>query len=498
MVDWKLKELREPRRRRFLQMMGAAAAGFAVERSRLLNYLADTGGHALADAASCAQTNRSVHIVSGGGNFCLWQLLWPHPVIGTDVSGKFAFLDPGQGVLYSGGERPFFYGKQSPFMDPVTNLPTRPMTAYLAGTPKAHEDIPFHSVMIDGVAVGSGNSGTGISLLAAIAAVQRTTVSLLPVIGVKPVGIGSAPGAPAIATVNSADDMLGLFSSKASKTILALQEDKSMFETYYKAFMGLRSSAVRASWVHQLETTKKAANLLGKNLATFLTPSKDDLINYGVNDLTNAAMASSFFGGQAGQARLANMAKSLLITKKAMALGLTNSVVISLPSESSDNGFKDPHGAFVNKDQTRTTIQYLGKMLDAFYNDCATSPDPACTSKTLDKTIILTVHGDHPHNPFNPSGWPDSTPGNSNWVYVMGNGYLPGGWHGQAKLDGGAEGIDPATGAPTTYNGDTNGAQAANAASAAILYAVAQGDMKVVRDFYKRPEEITALVKPKP
>lgn len=496
MVDWRLKELRGTQRRTFLRMMGAAAAGFAVERSKLLNYIADTSGHAMADTASCASTNRSIHIISGGGNFCLWQLLWPLPEVGADMSGNFSYHAPGQGVLYSGGDKPFYYGPESPFFDFATGTPTLPMTAYLAGTPVVHERVPLRSVMVDGIALGDGDSGSGTSLLGAVTAIQRSTVSLLPVIGVAPAGLGSAAGAPELAKVPSADSMVDLFSSQASKTILLAQEDKAMFETYYKAILGLRAASGRPTWIHQLETTKKAANLIGQNLGAQLQPQPADLAAYGVTAL-QAEAAGNLFGGAEGKARLLNMAKALITAKKAMAMGLTNSVVIGVPPETgAAGGFTDPHDTFNSATtiaQVTMSIKYFGIMLNAFYADCATSPDPSCTAKTLDKTVILTVHGDHPHNPLVRSAWPDATPGNSNWVYVMGNGYLPTGWHGQGKANNTAEGIDPTTGAVIPYDA----AKAANSASAAILYAVAKGEMKAVKEYYKGAD-ITALVKPPP
>jgi len=188
------------------------------------------------------------------------------------------------------------------------------------------------------------------------------------------------------------------------------------------------------------------------------------------------------------------MAKGLIITKKAFALGLTNQVLIGVPPEAGGgNGFTDPHGSWDSATTIAAiteTVKYWGMFLNQFYADLTNAVDPACTDKTLDKTVILTVHGDHPHDPLSRPGWTDSTPGNSNWVYVMGNNYLPAGWHGHAKTDNKAEGIDPTTGMNVPYNGQTS----AHAASAAILYAVAKGNMKAVKEFYKGPE-ITALVK---
>ncbi len=502
MANYKIKDLRGTQRRGFLRLMGAAAGGFALERSKLLNYLLDQGGSALAEEA-CAETNRHVGIVSGGGNFCLWQLVFPLPDVAAAMNPAFAYHAPGLGTpvnmdkpyFQSGpADRPFHYAPEAPFLVGGAPDPNRPMTAFLTADPVVHHRKPLRQITINGALPGNaqgaddGLAGGSVTLFAAIAALQRTTVSILPSIGIAPASLGNAPGAPALAVVPSADAMVDLFNSAAARAILLAQEDKAMFETYYKAILGLRDVAGRPTWAREIDTTKKAANLLGKNLAQQLMPTPADLTAYGVDQL----QAATVFGGAEGKARLLNMARGLIITKKAFALGLTNQVLIGIPPEAGGaNGFTDPHGAFDDMPGVIQTITFWGIFLNKFYADLATAADPACTAKTLDKTVILTIHGDHPHDPLTRPGWKDSTPGGSNWMYVMGNGYLPTGWHGHAKTDNTAEGINPTTGMNMPYNPQTS----AHAASAAILYAVAKGDMKKVKEFYKGPD-ITALVKP--
>jgi hypothetical protein len=508
MANYKLKDLRGPDRRNFLKLMTAAAAGFALERSRLLNVIADQGGTALAEDA-CGETNRHVGIVSGGGNFCLWQLMWPLPDVARAMNPAFTYESIGQGFstnhvddtsYFQGGpaDRPFHYGPTSPWVDPVAMTATRPVTAFLVADPVVHHRKPLRQITIAGALPGNaqgaddGLAGGSVTLFAAIGALQRTTTSILPSIGVAPASIGSAPGAPALAVVPSADAMVDLFNSAAARAILAAQEDKSMFETYYKAILGLREAAGRPTWARELDIAKKASNLLGKNLAAQLMPSPADLVAYGADQVT----AGAVFGNADGAARLVNMAKALIIAKKAFALGLTNQIIIGVvPEAGGANGFTDPHGVFGSATtiaEATETCRFFGRFLNQFYLDLATSPDPACTTATLDKTVITTIHGDHPHDPLTRGGWPDATPGNSNWMFVMGNGYLPSGWHGHAKTDKTAMGIDPTTGLSMPYDGT----KAAHAASAAILYAIAKGDMKKVKEFYKDPKEITALVKP--
>jgi hypothetical protein len=480
MANPRLKELRGPARRRFLKYAAAAGAALALDRSKLMNVLFDEGGSALADTATCADTNKSVHLMFGRGCYAWMQLLWPLVDVAKAANPTFAYHAPGQGFEYLGGDKPFYYGPEAPFVDQMAKTVKRPMTAFLAGVPVTHETTPLGPVTI------KGQGATGTSLLAAIASMQRSTPALLPVIGVAPVALGSAPGAPPIATVPSAEAMVDLFNSAASRLILLAQEDKALFETYFKANISLREAAGRSTWAEQLEILKTASNLIGRNLAEQLRPKTEDLLFYGEPDM----MAEASLGPSA-KARLSNLAKSLIVTKKAMALGLTNSVIIGVPPEgSTDSEFSDPHPAFANMTRLQTTVKYLGQFMDRFYTDCESAPDPACTAQNLANTVIMTVHGDQPHSPLERSGWPDTTPGNFNWVYAMGNGYLGTGWYGHPKIDGTATAFDPTTGGEKT----ATQLECAHAASAAIAYAVAKGDLDAVKEFYDGPA-ITGIVK---
>ena len=73
----------------------------------------------------------------------------------------------------------------------------------------------------------------------------------------------------------------------------------------------------------------------------------------------------------------------------------------------------------------------------------------------------------------------DGTPGNTNWVWAYGAGYLKTGWQGSIDRNGNVMGIDPATGNPAPYNQTSS----ATAAAAAIAFSVARGDMRRVQDF---------------
>jgi hypothetical protein len=297
----------------------------------------------------------------------------------------------------------------------------------------------------------------------------------LPVIGIEPVSFGNALGAPSIATVPSAQGMIELFNSAASQLTLLAQEDKGLYETYYKAIVSLRYAAGRPTWTRHLDTAKTATNLLGRNLSTLLTPTQADLDAYGITAL-NASTA-----GASAKQRLTNFGRALITTAKSFKMGLTNSVILGLsPGATSEQTFVDPHVVFDDMSSLKSTVKALGAILNGFYNDLDTKADPSCSTGKLSQSTILTVHGDTPHTPLQASAWPDATPKNSNWMYVMGGGHLRTGWFGGVHTDGNVDGFDPSTGmaVPGKSSNETS-----TAAGAAVAYAVAKGDMKLVTPF---------------
>ncbi|MFT3773247.1 MAG: twin-arginine translocation signal domain-containing protein [Minicystis sp.] len=471
-----MKDLRGDSRRTFLKLVGAAGAAFALERSKVLNYLLDEGGSALADSGSCAKVCRSVHVIGGNGSVAWFQLLWPHLDVAMTTNpaqqGKFAYHSYGvPGTMYNpgGADKPFYYAPEAPWM--AGGMPTRPVTAFMAGKNETHTQTPTTPAIV------SNNA----SMLATVASIQRANPVLLPVIGVTPLNFGDAAGAPAIATVPSAQGMIELFNSSASQLTLAAQKDKQLYETYYKAVIGLREAAARPTWSRQLETTKTAANLLGRNLSGALTPTSTDFANYGVTGLAASALSAP------GQDKMTAFAKNLIVTAKAFKLGLTNSVIIGLsPGATSETTFTDPHVVFTggNNQLLKDTVKFMGMMLNAFYADLAASPDPVCTGQTLDKTTVFTVHGDTFHTPLQGDAWPDATPNDSNWIYVMGCGYLRSGWFGGVRADGTTDGFDPTTG--QTITGQASQVTSMPA-GAAVAYAVCKGDKNLVSAYYNGP-----------
>jgi hypothetical protein len=450
MIDERLKNLEGRSRRNFLRWATAAGAALALDRAKVLDVISGSGGTALADEGACALTMRSVHLIAGDGGFAWFQLLWPHLEVARSNNDNFAFHAFGETSKAVDTDRDFEVAPEAPWMDMDKG---KRISAFMAGTNQTHTQTPGSAAQLGG----------GTSMLAAVAAIQRSTPSLLPVIGVDPVNFGTAKGAPDLATVGDADGLVQLFNSAASRQILSVPQDAALYEAYYKAFTGLNRAAARPTVQRPLRIGKTSANFLGQNLAQELEPSADDLMRYGIN------------GGTPN--RLSQIGRILITASKAFKRGLTQSVILPAMRD-------DPHGAFQDMNALRTTVQSLGKMLDQFLKDLAQESDPLCTEKTIADDVVITVHGDTPKTPLDRSGWPDGTPNNSNWIYVMGNGYLKTGWFGGVKANGSTAGFDPTTGAEVP-NQQANATSAA--AGAAVAFAVAKGDMKRVQEFYTGP-----------
>ena len=445
-MDQRLKELRGNGRRDFMRWSATVAAVLGLERSRFLNVIGDSAGVAMADQAACPATNRSVHLVAGNGGFAWFQLLFPHVRVAMNGGAGAAFHAMGKATMAAGTDKPLAYAPESPFQ---TLGPKRQITAMMAGSNETHTSTPQSAATI----------GTGMGMIAAIAAIQQANPTLLPVIGVNPITYGAAPGAPGVATVANSSGLVDLFNSAASRTLLQTPAAAQLNDAYYGAFASLNAASGRRTMERPITSAKVAADLLGKNLSSQLQPTAADDARYGI---------------AGAPTNIVEIGRSLAIAARAFKLGLTSSLIIPAMRD-------DPHGAFNNMPTLRSNVIALGKIFDAFMADCAATPDPSGCGKTLADGVVMTIHGDTPKNPNVANGWPDGTPANSNWMYVFGNGHLKTGWFGGIDENGAVSGYDPATGGAATISSLQN----ANAAAAAAAFAVAKGDMRRVQDFYR-------------
>jgi hypothetical protein len=412
-----------------------------------LNLLGETAGTAAADTAACASTNRLISIVDGQGGLSNWTQVFPFVSVIGATDPTYSHYALGRGIPANGYDRPFTYAPDSPWQ---TNSKWR-MSALLGGDNETHTLTPVTTIRL------GGNS-----MLASAAALQQVNPSLLPVLTVGGIDFGSAPGAPAVAAVGAANQLVGLFNSAASRSLFSAPQNGSLGEAYYKAFVGLNAATGRSTTSSQYGVGKVSMNLLSRNLATQLTPTTADEALFGL--------------GAASPPAILEMSRALITTVKAFSLGLTSMLVM--------RGFtNDPHGLFAGGDADAARVAAAtGRMLNGLHDLAKATVDPSCSAKTLADSLVLSISGDTYKAPFVRKAWADDTPSGSNLLYVMGGGHVKSGWFGDVSPTA-ATGWDPATGntgGPYVGRASELGA----AASAALLFAVAKGDMRRVRQFY--------------
>lgn len=451
-------ERRELGRRGLIKLALATGAAYGLSHWKVLEILEGAGGTALAQDAACTGTNRSVHIVAGSGGFAWFQLLWPHLDVAAARDPGMAWHAIGEETMAVGTDKPLAIGPEAPWR----SLPgRRQVTAFMSGSNETHTRTPASS---SAVAMGADVFGV-------CAAMQTANPTLVPVIAIDDVPFRGAPGAPRPARVGSGDDIVSLFDSAASRAGGALREsrDSELFSSAYSAFLAMRAAAGRSTMRAGLQTGSQSARLLGQNLADALRVTDADLARYGVSATSRGQNVA--------------IARTLIVTAKAFARGLTSQVILPAFRD-------DPHGAFNDMGSLRRTVREVGASLDAFLSDLMAIDDPTCGDSRIGENVVVSIHGDTPKNPLRRDGWPDGTPGDSNWCYVLGAGQLRTGWFGGIRRDGNVVGFDPTTG---EERGSVTSAATANAASAAITYAVARGDMRRVSDFY-RGQSIRGLI----
>ena len=211
MVDQRLKELRGPGRREFLRWSATVAACLGLERARFLNVLGDTAGTAAADTAACANTNRLISIVDGNGGLSNWTQVFPFAKVIGSTNAAYSHYALGKGVAATGYDKPYSYAPDSPWQ---TNSKWK-MSAFVAGNNETHTAAPASAISL-------GANG----MLASAAAIQQANPTLLPVLAVGGIQFGAAPGAPAVAAVGAANQLVDLFNSAASQALLAAARER--------------------------------------------------------------------------------------------------------------------------------------------------------------------------------------------------------------------------------------------------------------------------------
>jgi hypothetical protein len=443
-------DLPDHARRDFIKWTIGLGAALGLRPWKVFEATESVVGPAIADQQACAPVNRFVGNIMGNGGFAWMTQLWPFPDIAAKAGASFYATGQATAQATDGaGDKPFMLSPAAP------KFAGKKMTGFICGTNETHTARPTSNTTV----------ATGIGMFAAVSALQTASPTLVPSIGIGMLPYGTAAGAPAIASVASPGGMVDLFNSAASTAggALAKSSDAALFEAYYKANLSLYRAAQRPTMTRGYMTGKVAANLLGRNLASQLAPTSDDFTRYGVASGTPS--------------KLMSIAQTLITTVKAFKLNLTSAVLLPGMND-------DPHGAFGDMQGLQQTAVTLGKIWDGFFADMMAEPDPMCAGAKLGDNLVVTWSGDTPKDPNQPSGWPDGTPNNSNFMFALGNGQLKGGWFGQIHGDGSVDTWDPTTGKDMTGG---SSAAMAGPAGAAVLFAVAKGDMRRVQDFYRGP-----------
>lgn len=453
-------------RRDFIKWTIGVGAALGLRPWKVMEVTESVIGPAAAQSAAKSPVTRLVMNHMGSGGLAWMTQLFPFTNQATQAGRAFYKTGQAKDQQVEAGDHPMKLSPDAPDWKSKAR-----MTGFLCGVNETHTNVPVSALKV----------GSGVSVVAAAAAIQTASPTLVPAICLDSLFYGNAVGAPAVATVGSAAGMVKLFSSKASEAGAALSNprDKALFEAYYKANVSLHRAAQHSTSRRGFLTGKVASNLIGQNFGKAIEPTNQELVTYGVDGLAGTAYP--------GNDAMVDTAKALITTVKLFQNRLTSMVVLPGPRD-------DPHFVFADMATMEDRIKRLGKMWTAFWADLAKVDDPFSAGDKLADNTVIAWSGDTYKTPNQtvtddlPGGnWDDATPGASNILYVLGAGYLRSGWFGQVlggqgPAGGEIETWDPATGA--NIRGGETGPLAAPA-TAALLYAISKGDMQRVRDFYR-------------
>lgn len=435
-------ERQELSRRSLIKWTVAAGAALGVSRSKIFDILDRSAGKGVAFAAAEATTTRSVHVVAGNGGLAWFQLLWPHHDIAKARNPNFAWHRPGMEMDFVGTDNPLVVGPDTPW---TTLSAQKQPTIFTCGANETHTNQPQSTVGLNGN-----------NIFSVASALQAAAPSVIPIVTIGDVDVGTAPGSARPSNVDSGEGIVGLFNSAASRAggLLSKLGDAQLYKAHYDAFAQLNRAANRSTTRGAYTTASGAASFLGTNLADKLAIAQADLDRYGINGDTRQ--------------NVADIGRAFIVSVKAFKMGLTNSVVLPAMRD-------DPHGAF-NGD-VNTVPASLKAVFDGFMMDLQSNTDDN-TMKSLADDTIITIHGDTTKDPTDRNNWPDGTPGNTNVVYVYGAGHLKTGWYGGVNRQGQATGFG-ADGKTAGYNSNDT----AKLAMASIAYAIAKRDERAIANF---------------
>jgi hypothetical protein len=232
---------------------------------------------------------------------------------------------------------------------------------------------------------------------------------------------------------------------------------------------GIYGAATGAPTATHVTTISDAINAIG--LATTLTAAQRSAL------YPDPATVNTWLGGPDGGAAstITTIAETLLFAVNVFKAGYVGTIVAPAYND-------DPHGYFAaGPGPAGAASDQLAGVLQQFYAALATTPEPSCSHNgavvSLADNVAFIATGDTPRDPFVAAGWPDGTPGNSNWIFFRSNGWLKPGWFGGIDSVAGRQLFDPTTG---TLNAGATTTADDTASRLAILFAITRGNTQAV------------------
>lgn len=440
-------EQHELTRRALIRWSLATGAALGVSRSKIFEILERTAGKGVAFAASMSPFTKVFDIEWGTGSLAWMTLLWPYPDIAKARNRGFAWDETVMVEDVSGTHGPLVRGPNTPWK---ALPPEKQTTVFIAGKSSTHAEIETTTNVLEQT-----------NVLATIIRLQMALPAVIPAISIGSFASAGPLGDLTATSVRSADNMVDLFNSTASRAtgLLVNARDAELYAAHYQAFIQLNRAANRSTQRAGYATASGAAKFLGTNLRTQLEVTSADLARYGINGDTRTSVA--------------DLGRAMIIAVKAMKMGLTNLVQVRGPND-------DPHGAFGGNDYMTMPLQ-LKAIFDGFMGDLQTAIDDS-TGQPLADNIVIINKGDNPKNPTSRSDWSDGTPGGSNALWVYGAGHLYSGFFGNIGVTGAmgvARGVGPDGKLTVGYDPGSTAKQAL----ASILYAVAKRDDRAIQSF---------------
>lgn len=449
-------ERRELSRRALIGWMTAAGAALSVPLWKVWEIIEGSHGKAWAQDASCIPTNRASIIDFGVGALSWMTQVFPIYDIGENSNGNSYLFEGNRGGPV-GTENPLWASPAGQLaMASISNPAVFGPTLMMGGNNRTHTQQSDAGVL----------TNRGNSVMAAATVLQFSNPQIIPAINVSNYLYGTAPGAASVTSVGNADGMVDLFNSAATRAggVLSQEPNAALFKAHYDALLSLNRAAGLESTERPFGVGKTAGFVVGKNFAELLSPTFNDLERYGLNGGTD---------NDAGlDGRVQEFGKFLITTAKMFANGLSS---ITMGNFFND----DPHGAFNAMAASQNRSMAIGRILGAFFADLQ-ADDPYCPGTPIFQNTVVAIQGDTTKNPLTPGGWPDGTPGGTNWIWAWLAGHGKTGQFGEIRRDGTVQGWNPGTGA---LDGGMTSAALSPEVAGILLHAIARADTRSATTF---------------